>query len=200
MKKIIIASSNEGKIKEFKALLHEFDFFSLKDFFNGDIEENGNSFKQNALIKSRTVFDSLSTKDKKDFIVLSDDSGLCVEALNGNPGVFSARFSKQGSDEANRKKLITELKNLNLSQSKAYFQAFIGLCCVYGEFCASGVLRGYVLSEQRGENGFGYDSLFIPNGFDKTLAELSFEEKNLISHRKKALQNIIFLLRLFEKD
>ena len=199
MKKIIIASSNHGKIKEFKALLQGFELFSLDEFFKGEIEENGLSFKENALIKARAIYNSLEQKDKKEFIVLSDDSGLCVEALAFRPGIFSARFSGQKDDGLNRKKLLDELSALKISKSKAYFKSVIALCSFYGECFTNGLLRGYVIDKELGENGFGYDCLFVPNSYDKTLAQLSFEEKNLISHRKKALENMEFLLRSFRE-
>lgn len=197
MKRIIIASSNEGKINEFKALLKGFELFSLAEFYKGEIEENGSSFRENALIKARAVYENLNEKQRKEFIVLSDDSGLCVEALNGRPGIFSARFSGQKSDEANRKKLIFELNSLNLNKSKAYFKCVIALHSFYGECFTNGVLRGFVIDKELGENGFGYDSLFIPRTYDKTLAQLSPELKNNISHRAKALKLMKRILKLF---
>ena len=197
MKRIIIASSNEGKINEFKALLKGFELFSLAEFYKGEIEENGSSFRENALIKARAVYENLHEKQRKEFIVLSDDSGLCVEALNGRPGIFSARFSGQKSDEANRKKLIFELNSLNLNKSKAYFKCVIALRSFYGESFTNGVLRGFVIDKELGENGFGYDSLFIPRTYDKTLAQLSPELKNNISHRAKALKLMKRILKLF---
>lgn len=197
MKRIIIASSNEGKINEFKALLKGFELFSLAEFYKGEIEENGSSFRENALIKARAVYENLHEKQRKEFIVLSDDSGLCVEALNGRPGIFSARFSGQKSDEANRKKLIFELNSLNLNKSKAYFKCVIALRSFYGEYFTNGVLRGFVIDKELGENGFGYDSLFIPRTYDKTLAQLSPELKNNISHRAKALKLMKRILKLF---
>ena len=197
MKRIIIASSNEGKINEFKALLKGFELFSLAEFYKGEIEENGSSFRENALIKARAVYENLHEKQRKEFIVLSDDSGLCVEALNGRPGIFSARFSGQKSDEANRKKLIFELNSLNLNKSKAYFKCVIALHSFYGEWFTNGVLRGFVIDKELGENGFGYDSLFIPRTYDKTLAQLSPELKNNISHRAKALKLMKRILKLF---
>ena len=197
MKRIIIASSNEGKINEFKALLKGFELFSLAEFYKGEIEENGSSFRENALIKARAVYENLHEKQRKEFIVLSDDSGLCVEALNGRPGIFSARFTGQKSDEANRKKLIFELNSLNLNKSKAYFKCVIALRSFYGEYFTNGVLRGFVIDKELGENGFGYDSLFIPRTYDKTLAQLSPELKNNISHRAKALKLMKRILKLF---
>ena len=197
MKRIIIASSNEGKINEFKALLKGFELFSLAEFYKGEIEENGSSFRENALIKARAVYENLNEKQRKEFTVLSDDSGLCVEALNGRPGIFSARFSGQKSDETNRKKLIFELNSLNLNKSKAYFKCVIALRSFYGECFTNGVLRGFVIDKELGENGFGYDSLFIPRTYDKTLAQLSPELKNNISHRAKALKLMKRILKLF---
>ena len=182
--KILLASTNAHKLKELALLLKGFEVLSYSELLRPfEIEEVGLSFKQNALIKSRAVFKRLSSAQRREFVVLSDDSGLSVEALNEAPGIYSARFSKQGDDRSNRAKLISELKALGLEQSKAHYTACIGLSSIYGDLTAQGFLRGVVISKERGQNGFGYDSVFVPLGFNKTLGELDESVKMRISHR-----------------
>lgn len=199
--KILLASNNAGKVKELKALLYPFEIYAFEEILKPfEIEEDGTSFKENALIKSRAVFKALNQSQKDEFIVLSDDSGISVEALNGKPGIFSARFSAQKSEKANRAKLIAELEKLNLEQSRAFYTACIGISSNLGDYTAQGFMHGRVITQERGQNGFGYDSLFIPNGFTKTLGELDESVKAEISHRFKALSLAKILLRLLKKD
>ncbi|EOI5957941.1 non-canonical purine NTP pyrophosphatase, partial [Campylobacter jejuni] len=164
-----------------------------------EIEENGKTFKENALIKARAVFNALDEKQKKDFIVLSDDSGICVDVLEGNPGIYSARFSGKGDDKSNRDKLVNEMVKKGFKQSKAHYVAAIAMVGLMGEFSTHGTMHGKVIDTEKGENGFGYDSLFIPKGFDKTLAQLSVDEKNNISHRFKALELAKIILKILNK-
>ncbi len=199
--KIILATNNAHKINEIKKILKNYELYALNEILSPfEIEENGLSFKENALIKSRAVFKKLCKKEQENFIVLSDDSGLCTEALKGKPGIYSSRFSKEKTDAKNREKLIKELKNLNLEQSKAHFKAAIALSSKMGDFCVGASLHGRVICEERGENGFGYDALFIPKNYEKTLAQLSSEEKNSISHRFKALSLTAILLKVLAKN
>lgn len=198
--KILLASSNTHKLKELKELLADFEIYAFNELLTPfDIAETGTSFKENALIKARTVFNALDEKQKHEFIVLSDDSGLSVEALNNAPGIFSARFSEEKSDKANNKKLIDELKSLNLKESKAFYTACIGIKCDLSELCVHGYLHGKVIDEERGKNGFGYDPLFIAKGFDKTLGELDSAVKAKISHRQKALNYAKMLLKILKR-
>jgi len=186
--KILLASSNEHKFDECKQILKKFEVLALHELLEPfEIEEYGSSFKENALIKASSVFNALSLKQQNEWVVLSDDSGLCVDALDSKPGIFSARFCQQGGDENNRLKLIKELGNLGLCQSPAHFCSALALSTKFGNFTMQGKLHGKVISEQRGKEGFGYDSLFIPKGFDETLAQLGTSCKNSISHRFKAL-------------
>ena len=199
--RIILASSNKDKIKEIKEILQDLEgifvlpYTELVESF--EIIEDGRSFKENALIKSRAVFKALDAKNllKKSDIVLSDDSGICVDALNGAPGIHSARYSGGDSIE-NLNKLIFEVSKLKNQSSKAYYCASIAISSFYGEYTTHGFMYGEVISEKRGSYGFGYDPMFIPNGSLKTLAELSDEEKNAISHRKMALDCAKLIIKM----
>lgn len=203
--KIIIASSNKGKLKEFKELLNGYDLFLASDFVdNFNPIEDGNSFKQNAKIKALALWNSLDENLKKEYVVLSDDSGLSVEALNKAPGIYSARYGDDFSgnfankDARNRAKLKFELEKLGINSSKASFICV--LCLVTNdkiEF-AKGICDGMIYSEESGKNGFGFDSMFVPNGYDKTFAEFSEHEKNQISHRANALKEIKKILALLK--
>jgi len=182
--KIIVASSNKGKIKEIKRFFNNFEIVSFSELIEPfEIEENGKSFKENAIIKAKTIYEKLPGN-----IILADDSGISVDVLDGIPGIYSARFAGKGaSDKDNLFKLINELKNRNIKKTKAYYTAAIALATPYGIYTTHGFMRGYVIDEARGDNGFGYDPMFIPKGFNKTLGELEYEVKKDISHRTKAL-------------
>ncbi|HFE64074.1 MAG TPA: XTP/dITP diphosphatase [Caldithrix sp.] len=196
-KKIVIATSNEHKLKEILEILAgiEFEIHSLKDFPGiGEIAETGNSFRENAFIKASTVFRHTN------LLTLADDSGLEVDALNGAPGIYSARFSGRERDyAANNTKLLRELKNVPEEKRGAQFRCVVAIVEHGVKEFAEGIVRGRIITELRGERGFGYDPLFIPDGFNKTYAELGEEVKNQISHRAKAfraakaiLQEILF--------
>ena len=181
--KIIIASANQGKIKEFYKILgdQEFELLSMKDIgFEEDIVESGNTFEANALIKAETIstFSGLP--------VLSDDSGLSVTSLNGEPGVYSARYAgENATDEQNNQKL---LKNLNgIFDRNAMFVAV--LCFIKdGEpQFFRGETPGKVLESGIGDKGFGYDPLFIPDGSDLTYGQMELNQKKAYSHRGKAV-------------
>ena len=183
--KIIVASSNKGKIKEIKEFLKDFEIVPFNELIEPfEIEENGKSFKENAIIKAKAIYQKLPGN-----IVLADDSGISVNILGGIPGIYSARFAGDGaSDKENLFKLINELKKRDIKKTPAYYSAAIALATPYGIYTAHGFMRGDVIDEARGDNGFGYDPMFIPKGFDKTLGELEDEIKKSISHRSKALE------------
>ena len=183
--KIIVASSNKGKIKEIKKFFNDFEIVSFNELIEPfEIEENGKSFKENAIIKAKTIYEKLPGN-----IILADDSGISVDVLGGIPGIYSARFAgKSASDKDNLFKLINELKKRNIKKTKAYYTAAIALATPYGIYTTHGFMRGYVIDEARGDNGFGYDPIFIPKGFNKTLGELESDVKKAISHRSKALK------------
>ncbi|HEH4645426.1 TPA: RdgB/HAM1 family non-canonical purine NTP pyrophosphatase [Campylobacter coli] len=198
--KILLATSNKHKVVELKEILQEFEIYAFDEILTVfEIEENGNSFKENALIKARAVFNALNENQKNEFIVLSDDSGICVDVLGGKPGIYSARFSGKGDDKSNRDELVKQMGALGFKTSKAHYVAAIALVSLEGEWTVHGTMHGHVISTERGENGFGYDSLFIPKGFDKTLAELSNDEKNQLSHRFKALELARIVLKVLNK-
>ncbi|MDD7795740.1 XTP/dITP diphosphatase [Clostridium sp. 'White wine YQ'] len=192
MKKLVLATNNKNKVKEIKEILSAFNLniVTLKDLnIDVDVEENGTSFDENALIKASAIADILISKGYDDFIVLSDDSGLEVDYLDGEPGIFSARYAgNHGDDEANNIKLLDKLKNVPKEKRKAKFRCSIAIINNLGENkVVQGEVQGIILNEPLGSSGFGYDPLFYYEPFNKTFAQLSPEEKNKVSHRAKAL-------------
>jgi len=178
--KIIFASQNQGKVKEIKEIFKStpFEIVSLRDLGNNiNIEESGNTFYDNAFIKAKAVFEIYNEP------VFSDDSGLVVEQLDGRPGVISARYAGEYcSYNDNNIKVIKELENF----AEPHKAKFVSTAVYYdGDQVIESVgeLHGIIIKEQRGSNGFGYDPIFIPNGYLKTIGELEFELKNKISHR-----------------
>ncbi|MDL0088622.1 non-canonical purine NTP pyrophosphatase [Campylobacter gastrosuis] len=200
--KIVLATSNQDKVKEIKEFLKGYEIYALSEILTPfEIIENGTSFKQNALIKSRAVYEKIKAMGLGDeFIALSDDSGISVNVLNGRPGIYSARFSgENATDKSNRKKLIDELNALNLSKTKAFYTACIAISSKFGNYTTHGFMHGDVINDERGDNGFGYDFMFIPNGFDKTIGELENSVKLEISHRSKGLNLASFVLKFLQK-
>lgn len=185
---VVIATNNAHKLEEIGAILEDFDYkiYSLKDVDLGGIEivEDGKTFEHNALIKARTI--AKMTK----MIAISDDSGLEVDAIGKKPGVYSARFAgENATDEENRQKLIKSLSNIPASKRTARFVSAIAVVFPDGkEFVVRGTCEGTIGFEEKGKNGFGYDSLFIVNGYNKTFAEMPATIKNGISHRANALK------------
>lgn len=193
MKKLIIASNNEHKIKEIKEILGEFplEVQSLKenDIFI-DVEENGKSFEENSFKKAKEIAEYLHKRGEKEFIIMADDSGLEVEYLNGAPGVYSARYAgDHGNNRKNNEKLLRELEGVPYEQRKASFVCFIVLITSNGDVIkAEGRVDGYITESLQGREGFGYDPLFYVPEYKKTFAEMSSLEKNAISHRGRALE------------
>lgn len=185
--RIILATSNHGKVKEFQSWISEYEVLAYSDVMEPfEIEENGCTFKENALIKARAVYERLGDKDA---MVLSDDSGISVPALGGIPGIYSARYAGVGaSAKDNLNKLIQTLKEKDIERTPAFYTAAIALVCDKGEFCVHGWMHGEAIAQARGNNGFGYDPMFIPEGYDKTLGELDESVKKAFSHRAKALE------------
>ena len=188
--KIVFASGNAHKIKEVAKILSEcaggevFEILSLKDIgFEGDIVEDGDTFEENALIKARTVA-------KLGYPCFADDSGLMVDALDGAPGIYSARYTGvHGSDEDNNELLLKNLQNVPDEKRTARYACAIAYASPSGEeFTVTDYCEGVILRSYRGTGGFGYDPLFYVKEYDKTLAEVTAEEKHAISHRGKAIR------------
>ncbi|WP_024622094.1 ribonuclease PH [Metaclostridioides mangenotii] len=195
-KEIVVATSNKNKLKEMNSILKGLDYniYTLKDLDLDKIEivEDGKTFEHNSLIKARRI-----AKETK-MIVIADDSGLEVDALGGKPGIFSARFAgDNATDEDNRKKLLQDLKDVPEGKRGAKFVSAIAVVFPDGKtFTVRGTCDGKIGFEEVGENGFGYDSLFIVDEYNKTFAEMSSDMKNTISHRAEALR---FMRVEFEK-
>ncbi|QEH61742.1 dITP/XTP pyrophosphatase [Spiroplasma chinense] len=191
MKKVWIATSNIKKVEELKYALKDFEVKTLLDLEEEmEIEESGKTFEENALIKARYLAQSVEG------IVLADDSGICVEGLNGFPGVYSARWAKPLTDWTQIVELLLDkMRENNLSEMKdrkAYFQSSIALIDKEKGFeeVFNGVVQGEVSKEQRGTLGFAYDSVFIPEGYNETFSQIGFEEKQKISHRSRAIEKL----------
>lgn len=184
--KIILATANKGKVKEFQSWISEYEVVPFSEAMSPfEIEESGTTFKENALIKARAVYEKL---EDKSHIVLSDDSGISVPVLGGIPGIYSARYAGvNASSLDNLNKLIQTLKDKGIERTPAFYTAAIAIVCAKGEFCVHGWMHGEALSEARGSNGFGYDPMFIPAGYTQTLGELDESIKKAFSHRSKAL-------------
>lgn len=194
--KMIAATNNKHKLEEIRAILKELkiEIISLaEEGLDIEIEENGNTFRENALIKARGI-NCITGK-----AVIADDSGLEVEALFGEPGVRSARYSGEtgpDKDQKNNEKLLEAMENIPKSRRTARFCSTIAAVFPDGkEIVAEGFVYGKIGYQEAGENGFGYDPLFIVDGYGKTMAELSAEEKNRISHRANALNQFVVKLK-----
>lgn len=192
--KLVIATQNVHKIREFRSMLRgnsKLDLFSLMDFPDyTPPPETGATFEENAILKAVDAAKML------DEWVIADDSGLVIPALNGAPGVRSSRYAGEDSTEKeNRKKLLSEMRDLNEVQRDGYYECCIALASPEGLVkCASARCEGTIIEKERGGQGFGYDSLFKKHDYNKTFAELEEEVKNRISHRRKALDKILLHL------
>ena len=192
--KLILATSNKGKVKEIKALCKDYEVIPYSELIEEfEIIEDGKTFKENALIKARAVFNVLNDSN---VIVLADDSGISVDVLGGEPGIYSARYAgKDATSEDNLKKLMNDIKAKNVDSSPAYYTAAIAIVTKDAEFSVHGWMHGKALSYARGTNGFGYDPMFIPEGYYKTVGELDEATKQKLSHRAKALKLAKFVLQ-----
>jgi XTP/dITP diphosphohydrolase len=197
-KNIVIATGNAGKVKEFKEMFTGLgvSVTSLADHVSPipDIAETGATFYENAKIKADWVYQYMQQTHSADGGVwsLADDSGLEVDALDGAPGVLSARYSGEGANAAkNNEKLLNALRNVPDDKRTARFKCVLVLKTGLNTYLsAEGVCDGRIINETIGSNGFGYDPLFVPKGYDRTMAQLSSEEKNGISHRGAALRSL----------
>lgn len=184
--KLIIASNNEGKIREMKKILEPlgYEVFSQKEVnINVEVEETGTTYEENAVLKAEAIYNLTKAN------VLSDDSGLSIDYFDGAPGVYSARFKPELSSKDTNEYILHEMKDVEYSKRDASF-----VCCICfikedGEkIIVEAKCDGKIAYEQKGDNGFGYDPIFYLEDYDKTMSEISEEEKNKISHRAKALE------------
>ena len=190
--KLLLATRNQGKIVEFRRILDalapgEIELVGLDHFPDlHDVDETGTTFQENALLKAREMSEASGLP------AIADDSGLCVDALNGDPGIYSARWAgEHGNDKANLEKVLDQLKDVPAEERTGYF---ICVAAIYlpGGFshCEEGRFLGKILHSPVGENGFGYDPIFQPEGLTISSAQMSAEEKDAVSHRGKALRAI----------
>ena len=195
MKKIILASNNQHKIGEIRSILKDlnFDIKSLKDEdINIEVEEDGKTFEENSLKKAKEISAYLKNRGDKEFIVMADDSGLEVDYLNGEPGIYSARYAgEHGDDCANNAKLLEKLKGVPKVNRTGRFVCVIALLDSNGRYISiRGEVEGTIKEEFSGTEGFGYDPLFSYDPLNKTFSEMSSEEKNKVSHRGVALKKL----------
>lgn len=190
--KLLLATRNQGKIIEFRRILDALapgaiELVGLDQFPDlHDVDETGSTFQENALLKAREMSEATGLP------AIADDSGLCVDALNGDPGIFSARWAgTHGDDKANLEKVLDQLKDVADKDRTAYFICVAALYLPQGtSHCEEGRFYGTILKSPVGENGFGYDPIFQPDGLEISSAQMSAEEKDRVSHRGKALRAI----------
>lgn len=188
MKQVVIATKNKGKAKDFEALFTPLGYEVVTMFDvapDMEIEETGTTFEENAILKAETLSRALGQ------LVIADDSGLAVDALEGEPGVYSARYAGDHDDEANIEKVLENLQGVPVEERTARF------CCALAiagpnldTYTVFGTCEGVILTEKRGTNGFGYDPIFYVPELDRAMAELSPEEKGAISHRGNAIRKL----------
>lgn len=197
MQKVVLASGNKGKLKEMSEILapYGFDIVPQSEFFSDEADETGLSFIENAIIKARFA------AEKSGLPAIADDSGIEVSALNGKPGIYSARYSEgevqQVSDESNLQKLLTDMQDVADDKRQAsYYCAMVYVAHAEDPTPIIGLGRWYgeILREKRGDGGFGYDPVFWVDEFGKASAELSKEQKNQVSHRAQALNALLMQL------
>ena len=189
---LVLATRNQGKIREFRRILDAIsngaiNLVGLEEFAHTtEVEETGTTFKENALLKARSICAETGLP------AIADDSGLCVDALDGAPGIYSARYAGvHGDDQGNNAKLLRELANVPEGKRSAHFTCAAALVLPYGrEHVTEEIFEGSILFEPIGDQGFGYDPLFRPEGLSISSAQMSADEKDLISHRGKSLRAI----------
>jgi XTP/dITP diphosphohydrolase len=193
MMKLIIASQNPGKIAEIKTLLGDLPIEVIVPNRDVEVEETGTTFAENALIKAKAY-----QAEFRDDFILADDSGLIVDALDGRPGVYSKRY---GSNDTQRmQKMLSDLAQVPAENRSARFVATMAVIGPNVEQVFEGKVEGKIASEMRGGQGFGYDPIFIPDGYEETFGELGESVKNSLSHRAKALSQVISFLAQIEKS
>lgn len=185
VKTLVFASRNAGKIVEIKDMLApmNIEVKSALDLDLPDVEENGTTFAENSLLKSQTIARQIGLP------CIADDSGLCVEALNGGPGVYTARYAPNRDFDLGMDKLLQEMKNSPIKSRKAWFCCVISLAFPDGKYeLFEGRVDGMIAEQKMGHTGFGFDPVFIPDGYDCSFAQMDKEQKNKISHRGRAMQ------------
>ena len=189
MKDIMIATSNKGKVREYKSLLEPLGYavHDLSELDPIEIDENGSTFQENALIKAKSI------KDKCNMTVIADDSGLEIDALNKEPGIHSARYL-EGHDYSYKNKVLLE-RMKDKTDRTARFVCAIALCDETGDHLFTGVMEGKINDQAAGDNGFGYDPIFLVEQFGKTSAQLTMEQKNSVSHRGIATRELLDYLK-----
>lgn len=190
MEKIVFATNNKNKLSEIQHLLKDIvDIVSLAEIgFDEDIPETEPTLEGNALLKAHAIYDRFG------YHVFSDDTGLEIEALDGAPGVFSARYAgEDGNAEANMNKVLAKLDGI--VQRKARFRTVISLIINGKEYLFEGIVNGHITKKRQGEKGFGYDPIFRPEGYTETFAQLSMDIKNNISHRGLAVKQLVAFLK-----
>ena len=185
--KLVLATSNKGKVREIQSLFEDKEVVPYGEIIQEfEIVEDGLTFKENALIKARAVFKAL---DDEDVVVIADDSGISVDILDGAPGIYSARYGGvDAGDKDNLYALIDAIKQKGVKSSKAHYTAAIAIVTKTSEYSVHGWMYGDAQAYASGNGGFGYDPMFIPLGYDKTLGDLDDETKKKLSHRSKALK------------
>ena len=188
MNQLILATHNNHKAKEFQDILPQYSVKTLADLgHDEEIEETATDLEGNSLLKAKTIF------KRYGYVVISDDSGLEVNALNGAPGVYSARYAGEPrNDQRNTEKLLYKLQGA--SNRKAQFRTVITLMSPGNSFQFEGIVSGTIAESPRGEAGFGYDPVFVPKGYQQTFAELPADLKNKISHRANAIEKLLHFL------
>jgi len=184
--RIVLATTNKGKIEEFKKLMLEDEIITSRQLIGEyEIKEDKDSFQGNAIKKAQEVYKKIANKN---IVVISDDSGISVPILNNEPGVYSARYAgENATDKENNAKLISKLKEKNIKKAPAFYTACIAIVYKNQTYTVHGWMHGEVQDKEEGAGGFGYDCMFIPRTYSKTLAQLPFGVKKRLSHRSKAL-------------
>jgi len=197
--RVVLASSNTGKLRELTSLLASFDFdlIAQNELGVDTPPETGTTFVENALLKARHAAAATN------LAALADDSGIEVDALNGRPGVYSARYAGEGAtDRDNLNKMLDELRDVPSSRRTARYECVIAFVTAADDpkpIFATGTWEGTLITNPRGLEGFGYDPIFVPKGFDRTAAELAPEEKNSLSHRGQALRSLVAQLHKYRQ-
>lgn len=185
-RQVVLGTHNPNKIREIHAILNglALEILTMNDFPKiAEVEETGKTFAENALLKAREVY------RQSGILTLSDDSGLEVDALNGAPGIYSARYAGEAKDSAsNNRKLLEVLQDVPEQEREAQFRCVVAIVGPEVEQVVEGIVRGMIIYDPRGQHGFGYDPLFVPDGFSQTFSEMGDELKNQISHRSQAFR------------